>query len=250
MNISFRNGASGIIAFQEDMDRLSHNVANAKTVGYKPDRSTFSDLLYTRMAVNTENEPLKGHGVRILDSRLVYEQAPVLQTESALDFALIGDGFFATRRPNGAVEYTRNGSFDISLEGDIGTLVNNDGAHVLDAEGKDIELVRDKDTGLFNLDGLKDRIGIYDFANPYGLIHSAGTYFKVSDNSGEPVSILQPGGKFDGRIYQLKQSALEQSGVNLATEMANVITAQRAYQFNAKIVQTADEMEQLINNLR
>ena len=250
MNISFHNGVSGLMAFQEDMDRLSHNVANAKTVGYKADRSTFSDLLYTRMAVNSEKEPLTGHGVRILDSRLVYRQAPILQTESRLDFALMGDGFFALQRPNGTIEYSRNGSFDISLEGDVGTLVNNDGSHVLDAQGNVIELTRDKDSELFNLDGLKDRIGIYDFPNPYGLEHATGTYFKVGTNSGEPVAIVPGGENFAGRKYQIRESALEQSGVELATEMVNVITAQRSFQFSAKIVQTADELEQLVNNLR
>lgn len=250
MNISFHNGVSGMMAFQEDMNRLSHNVANAKTVGYKADRSTFSDLLYTKMAVNSEKEPLTGHGARILDSRLVYRQAPILQTASGLDFALVGDGFFALQRPNGSIEYTRNGSFDISLEGDIGTLVNNDGSHVLDAEGQVIELTRDKDSGLFDLSGLKDRIGIYDFPNPYGLEHEAGTYFKVGENSGEPLAIVRGEENFEGRKYQIMESALEQSGVELATEMVNVITTQRAFQFSAKIVQTADELEQLVNNLR
>ena len=79
MNISFHNGVSGMMAFQEDMNRIAHNVANSGTIGFKPDKSTFSDLLYTRMAVNSEEQPLVGHGARIGDSRLVYRQGPVLQ---------------------------------------------------------------------------------------------------------------------------------------------------------------------------
>ncbi len=250
MNISFHNGVSGMMAFQEDMNRLSHNVANANTVGYKPDRSTFSDLLYTQMAVNSEKEPLTGHGSRILDSRLVYRQAPVLQTGSNLDFALLGDGFFALRRPNGDVEYTRNGSFDISIEGEVGTLVTADGSHVLDAEGEDIQLTRVSEDGLFDLDRLEDRIGIYDFPNPHGLEHSPGSCFKVSANSGEAAAVIQGEETIEGRNYQIMAGALEQSGVQLADEIVNVITTQRAFQFSAKMVQTADELEQLVNNLR
>ena len=80
MKIAFYNGVSGMMSYQEAMNRISHNVANGGTIGFKPDQSVFSDLLYTRMAVNTPEEPLTGHGVKIEDTRLVYRQGPVLQT--------------------------------------------------------------------------------------------------------------------------------------------------------------------------
>ena len=98
MKIAFYNGVSGMMSYQEAMNRISHNVANSGTIGFKPDQSVFSDLLYTRMAVNTENEPLTGHGVKIEDTRLVYRQGPVLQSGEKLDFALMGDGFFEIGR--------------------------------------------------------------------------------------------------------------------------------------------------------
>ena len=142
MNISFYNGVSGMLAYQESMSRISHNIANTNTIGFKPDRSNFSDLLYTRMAVNSEEQPLTGHGVKIEDSQLVYRQGAVLQTGLDLDYALIGDGFFAVERPSGNIEYTRNGAFDISIEGNKGYLVTADGSHVLDAAGRPIELQR------------------------------------------------------------------------------------------------------------
>lgn len=253
MNISFFNGVSGMLTYQEDMNVLAHNVANSGTIGYKPDKSSFSDLLYTRMAVNSPEQPLVGHGIWVQDSHLVYRQGPLIQQGAGgLDFALVGDGFFAVQLPNGTTQYTRNGSFDISIEGNKGYLVNADGSHVLDASGKPIELERETQDGLFNLDGLKDRLGIYDFPNPYGLEHASGSNFKVSDNSGEAVAIIK--GKVEGayanRRYDLLENALEQSAVELADEMVNVIVSQRAFQMNAKIVQTADELEQVVNNLR
>lgn len=250
MKIAFYNGVSGMMAFQESMNRISHNVSNSGTIGFKPDQSVFSDLLYTRMAVNTPEEPLTGHGTRIEDTRLVYRQGPVLQSGEKLDFAFMGDGFFAVERPNGNIEYTRAGAFDISIEGDKGFLVTGDGSHVLDAAGKHIELTRKEKDAPFDLEGLKEKIGIYDVPNPYGLEHSTGVCFKVTGSSGAAVAITQGKTAFEGRSYDLRQMALEQSAVELGDEMVNVIVSQRAFQLNARMVQTADELEQVINNLR
>ena len=250
MKIAFYNGVSGMMSYQEAMNRISHNVANGGTIGFKPDQSVFSDLLYTRMAVNTPEEPLTGHGGKIEDTRLVYRQGPVLQTGEKLDFAMLGDGFFAVKRPNGSTEYTRAGAFNISIEGSKGYLVTEDGSHVLDSRGRTIELTRENADEPFDLDDLKDRIGIYDFPNPYGLEHSSGVCFKETGSSGKAKAIIQGKTTYDGRIYDLRQMALEQSAVDLGDEMVNVITSQRAFQLNARMVQTADELEQVISSLR
>lgn len=250
MKISFYNGVSGIMAMQEDMNRIAHNVANSGTVGYKPDKSTFSDLLYTRMAVNAPTEPLTGHGVKINDARTIFRQGAAPSTGCELDFALMGDGFFAVRRPDGEIQYTRNGAFNISIEGDKGFLVTEDGSYVLDSAGKEIELTLQENSGLFDLKGLQEKLGIYDFPNPHGLQHETYSCFSQTELSGEPVAIIQGETTYEGRHYQILSSALEQSAVDLADEMVGVITAQRAYQLNARMVQTADELEQLVNNLR
>ena len=250
MNISFFNGVSGMIAYQEEMNRISHNIANANTNGYKPLQSSFSELLYTHMAVNSPEEPWVGHGVKITEPLLDYTQGAPLQTGITLDFALNGDGFFAVERPNGNVEYTRNGAFNISIEGSKAYLVMvGDGSHVLDSRGRHIELTRESKNDPYDLSALKDQIGIYDFSNPYALEPTGGTCYKETDASGEAETI-RIGRNRNGRSYQLLSGALEQSAVNLADEMVDVITAQKAFQFNAKMVQTADELEQIINNLR
>lgn len=250
MNIMFYNGVSGLMAYQEEMNLIAHNVANSGTYGYKPDKAVFSDLLYTRMAVNSEEQPLVGHGVKYEDSRMIYQQGPVLASDCTLDFALMGDGFFCVRRPDGSIQYTRNGAFDISIEGNKGYLVMNDGSHVLDEKGKEIELTRKSEDGLFDLDGLKEKIAIYDFPNPFGLEHATESCLRETAISGEPVAIIQGKTTFEGRIYQVIQGSIEQSAVNLADEMVGAIITQKAFQFSAKMVQTADELEQVINNLR
>ena len=250
MNISFYNGVSGLMAYQEEMNIISHNVSNSGTFGYKPDKAVFADLLYTRMAVNSEEEPLAGHGVRLADSRMIYKQGPVLQSGCTLDFALMGDGFFAVRRSDGSIQYTRNGAFDISTEGKKGFLVTNDGSHVLDEKGKDIELEREEKDGLFDLEGLKDRIAIYDFPNPFGLEHANDSCFRPTEISGEAGLMEEGETGYPGRYYQVLQSAVEQAAVDVAGEMVGVIMAQKSFQFSAKLVQTSDELEQVINNLR
>ena len=101
MKISFYNGVSGLSAYQEDMDRISNNISNSGTVGFKASRTNFSQLLYTQMAVNSANQPLTGHGVKADDSRLQCKQGNVLQTGMPLDYAVMGAGFFAVERPDG-----------------------------------------------------------------------------------------------------------------------------------------------------
>lgn len=253
MNIAFYNGVSGMMAYQEDMNRISHNVANSSTFGFKPSRSTFHDLIYTRMAVNSEEEPLTGHGVRIGEGNLLYRQGPALQTGNTLDFALMGDGFFAVKRPDGDIEYTRNGAFQISLEGTQGFLTTADGSHVLDGAGNPIQLTDTDGDGVFDTSDLESRLlaAIYDFPNPYGLEYSNDSCFTPTETSGEAQLVVLDGtSEQNGRIYRLQGGAVEQSAVEIADEMVNMIVTQKAFQLNAKMVQTADEIEQIVNNLR
>ncbi len=245
MNVAFYNGVSGMVAFQEEMNQVSHQIANVSTVGFKSSRTSFSELLSTRMAVNNTEDFYVGHGVKTEDAQLVLDQGPMQQTGIDLDFALSGDGFFSVLRSDGTIEYTRNGQFDISMEGKKGYLVTQDGSHVLDRRGKAIQLTRTSDTDPFDLSGLNEKIGVYTFANPYALQPTSDSCFKESTTSGQAKALKQ-----DAAKAQILTGTLEQSQVNLADEMVNVIESQRAFQMNAKIVQTADNIEEIINNLR
>ena len=273
MNIAFYNGVSGLVAYQQEMDLVSNNVANVNTVGYKPSRASFSDLLYTQMWTNTDalvnaggdagaqdtadengvggmtdadGIHMQGHGVRLAYSDLVFRQGNLLQTEHPLDMAIKGDGFFAVERANGTTEYTRNGAFDISIEGKSGYLVTSDGSYVLDASGKRIKLERGDDDQ-FDLTNLQDEVGVYIFPNPYGLEPNTGG-FRETPISGTPAGIKASSRA--SRPYTIVTGMLEQSAVDLSEEMANIIVSQRAFQFSAKMVQTADEIEDSVNNLR
>ena len=157
MNIAFHNGVSGLIGYQQDLDVLAHNMANVNTNGFKESSSVFEDLLYTEMDTNAEDKHPTGHGMRIRNLNLSMEQGSPRQTNSPLDFAIMGEGFFAVER-NGRVEYTRNGSLRIGMEGNDGYLVASDGGYMLDSKGQRIKLDRDKETNLFATDNIVDKL--------------------------------------------------------------------------------------------
>jgi flagellar basal-body rod protein FlgG len=253
MNIAFYSGAAGMMAYQSDMDIIAHNIANVNTTGYKPQRGVFADLLYSRMAVNTEQELLTGHGVRLADSDLLFRQGPINPTGLALDFAIIGNGCFAvelTGEAEGGIAYTRKGEFAIGLEdGTEGFLVTVEGHFVLDADGERIELSEQEntDTG-YDLSDLMERIGVYHIPNPYGMEPMGDGLYRLTQRSGEAVAMEE--GDDDTPPYRLVQHALERSAVELADEMVLVIQSQRAFQMSARLVQTADELEDIVNNLR
>ena len=239
MNVSFYNVVSGLIAYEGALEQVAHNISNTNTVGYKALRPEFTDLLYTEMYTN-EVKPQVGHGVRLRSADLMYGQGPLQQTWNALDYAIIGDGFFAVQAQDGTIEYTRNGVFDISVEGSAGYLVDSMGRYVLDASEQKIPLERNEN-GTFKLDGLADKFGIFRFDNPYELLNVNGTSFRKTERSGEPVLNTD---------VLIREQALEGSGVHLADEMTNLIVTQRAYQLSARVVQTADQLEEIANNLR
>ena len=239
MNIAFYNGASGLVAHQSALDQVANNIANVNTTGYKPTRPEFEDLLYTQMYTN-EEKPMHGHGVKLSSADLLYGQGPIQQTYRALDFALMTDGFFAVQDLDGETVYTRNGAFDLSIEGKNAYLVDDQGRYVLDSRGSQITVNKLSDD-TYDYSGLTDKIGVFVFDNPYGLESINNTSFRESDNSGT-ARVAQE--------YLIREQALENSGVQLADEMTNLIVTQRAYQLSARVVQTSDEMEEIVNNLR
>lgn len=248
MNVAFYSGVSGLVAFQQDMDNLAHNMANVNTTGYKSTRTNFSDLLYTQMDVNAEEKPLTGHGVKAAGQDLLCTQGVMLPTSNELDFALMGDGFFAVEKDD-HTEYTRSGEFHISMEGKKnGYLVSSDGGYVLDAKGKRIKLTRKDKNSPLDVDGIKEKIGVYQFDNPYGLQQTENSCFLETDTSGEAEASNTKKNK--DLPYTIVQNALERSNVDLSQEMVDVIVTQKAFQFSARMVQTADTVEEIVNNLR
>lgn len=238
---AFYNARSGAIAQEEAMRVISNNLANVSTTAFKEERMGFCDLLYTNLnRPENENDPMRaGNGVRSQQVAVNFNPSGVQNTGMPFDFAILDRGFFAVQNAvTGDVTYTRDGSFRIMLSDEGDYLTNAQGDFVLDAEGEPIML----DEEMMKSPTLEDlNLGVFDFVNPYGLM-------KIGDN--QYIETAQSGTAEVMENPQLKQSYLENSGVEVATEMARVIETQRAFQYSARIVQLADELDQTINNLR
>lgn len=247
MNIAFYTGRSGLRAYQNGINIAAQNITNANTTAYKYTTADFRELVYNQMDINaniglqTEQSVNQGHGVKVIDDSLQFTQGALQQTGYELDFAIAGTGLFAVDRL-GEIQYTRDGTFDISIEDDAAYLVTSDGAYVLDGLQQRITIPMGED-GLLDTTGIKEQLGVFDFDNPYGLYRIDGQSFLPTEISGEAV-VNAP------ENYEIKQQWIERSNVDLAQEMSDVIVMQKAYQFSARVVQTADEIEDIVNNLR
>lgn len=256
MSIAFYTGVSGMMASQSHMDITANNIANINTAGYKTQETAFQSLLYTKMnlhrnydASDTEEGEAKsydmvGHGVRVGAANLMYTQGGYLNTQRPLDFAINGEGLFAIETAAGEKQYTRNGAFYISLEGKRAFLVDSAGSHVLNARGRQISLELDS-AGNPVTEGLTEELGLYHFSNPYGLTPAGGGSFTPNDISGKAVAA-----KANDEASTVLQGFLENSNVELSDQMVNLIQAQRSFQMNSRVVQTADQIDEMINNLR
>lgn len=250
MNTAFYTGASGLRAHQHAIDVTSHNLVNVNTFGYKATIPEFRELLYSNMDVNINRELEDdqkihaGHGVKLSNQDLNFTQGPLYNSGYQLDYAIAGEGLFAIER-RGEIEYTRNGSFDLSIEGDAENpyLVTSDGAYVLDRNYQRIQVPYNPGTNVIDNRGLDRRLGVFSFSNVYGLGRTNYESYVPTDISGEPQIAA-------GGIYEIYEQSLERSNVDIAKEFADVIVSQKAYQFSARVVTTADEVEQVANSLR
>ena len=248
MNTAFYTGASGLRAHQYAIDVTSHNLVNANTYGYKATKPEFRELLYSKMDINKNRElendekVLSGHGVMLSNQDLIFTQGALANTGYPLDYAIAGDGLFAIER-SGNIEYTRNGSFDLSIENGDAYLVTSDGAYVLDDNYNRIQVPYQAGTNVIDTTGLDKRLGVFSFSNPYGLQRTNYESYIPTYNSGD--AEIAPEGN-----YKIYENSVERSNVDVAKEFADVIVSQKAYQFSARVVSTADEIEQGANSLR
>ncbi len=243
MKSAFYSGAAGLMAQQTALDNIGHNLANINNTGYKNQRIGFENLMYRKMYVNGENAPLVGSGVRAIDLGLDLTQGTFQQTNIDLDFAIQGDGMFSIEM-DGKRSYTRNGSFSVGLgENGAAYLTDVAGGFVLDAAGNRIQLQLDKD-GLPTTEGLEDRIGVFVIQRPGVMTALAGNRYATNEQTGG----VRVG--VNHQDYSLKKGVLENANVHMEDEMTRMIMAQRAFQISARVVQTADEIEQNVNTLR
>ena len=254
--------ATGMLAQQRNVEVISNNIANLNTVGFKRQRAEFQDLLYQTLerpgAISSETGTPAPNGVQIgagVKTGSVYriiEQGNVTATGNDLDLAISGRGLFRVILPDGTDAYTRAGNFAISAEGEI---VTEDGHEVapgvsvpedaLDISISEDGVVEARIAGQQNLQSL-GQLELVTFFNESGLEAIGDNLLLETAASGEP-TIGNPGDTGFGTILQ---GFIETSNVDPVQEITALIAAQRAYEMNARVIETSDQMLATNANLR
>lgn len=252
--------ATGMHAEQSQIDTIANNLVNMNTTGYKKSRVAFETLM--PQAATADSQPLnssvssassfKGMGVSGTKLLLDFADGALQQTQNELDLAIRGQGLFELQMPDGSVTYSRAGSFHVNSDG---YLVNAEG-YPLSAT---IQISEDAEKVLIGADGrvqiklqnsdqLNDigYLEVSHFANAAGLRPVGNNLYLATDTSGEAISSRAG----ENGAGTLAQGYLEGSNVQMVEELTNMMTAQRAYEANSRVLQASDEILGIINNLR
>lgn len=249
--------ATGMNAQETNVEVIANNIANVNTTGYKRARAEFTDLLYQveraqgvaaqgAEGVVPEGAQL-GLGVRLAAIRNVHLQGSLRETGNKLDLAINGQGWFQIQGPGGDTLYSRDGAFNTNAQGQLVTLDGflvepnipmpaNTTEVVVNSSGEVFARVENELQTVGNL-------SLVTFANDAGLHAEGGNLFRETVASGAPVAGI-PGDPGYGVIHQ---GYLEDSNVDPIKEISELISAQRAYEMNSKVISAADEMASVVS---
>ena len=250
---------TGLDAQQTQMGVVTNNLANVNTNGFKRGRAVFADLLYQTVrqpgAQSSQDSQLPsglmlGTGVRPVATEKLFTQGNIVQTGNNLDLAISGRGFFQILLPDGTRAYTRDGSFQLSSDGQLVTASGfsvDPGVTIpeqvmsltVGADGTVSVLVAGESTPT-----QVGQLQTADFINPAGLQPIGDNLFLETASSGNP----QAGSPGDTGLGTLVQGSVESSNVNVVEELVNMIETQRAYEMNSKAISTTDEMLAFVTN--
>ncbi len=255
------SSASGMQATQLNIDNISHNLANTNTTGFKQRRTQFQDLLYQNIVTPGANATAAteiptglqiGLGTRAVSNEIIFLQGDYVSTGNDFDVAVEGRGFFRVRMADGNTAYTRAGTFHLSRDG---VMVTSSGDPlepeiVIPSDATAITIGSDGTVSV-NIPGNQNaqivgQIQLANFANPAGLNSIGRNLYLPTAASGDAID----GNPGENGLGTVLQGFLEQSNVNIVEEMVSLIVSQRAYESNARVLRTADEMYQEVNNLK
>ncbi len=273
---SLQTGVSGLQQFQDDLQVIGNNIANVNTVGYKSSSMDFEDELSQTLANGSTNPLQLGEGVTSGGVDSDFTQGTINTTGTTTDLAINGNGFFIVNNPSSGQSYvTRDGEFNLDANG-----------YLVDANGDRVQGTMGAATGVTNLqvttataaaalndttagatlqsytintngqitatmsDGTNGVIGqvmLQNFSNPQALVNEGNNLYSYGAAAGALTAPVAPN---TGGLGQIQSGALESSNVDLATQMADLITAQRGFEANAKMITTSDEILQDLINLK
>ena len=253
--------ATGMQAQQTNVEVISNNIANMSTTGFKRRRAEFQDLIYQNLRRVGSNSSDSGSvvpagaqvglGVRTAAIYRISEQGNLQQTSNTFDLAIRGNGYFQVTLPSGDTAYTRDGTFGLSPQGQIvtadGYLVapgitvpSNATSVTIDASGE-VQATLNGQTTPTTAGVLE----LASFPNEAGLDAQGDNLFLQSAASGDPVTAT-PGSPGFGTVMQ---GFVETSNVNVVTEITSLISAQRAYEMNSRVITASDQMLSTLTNL-
>ena len=255
---ALHTAATGMAAQELMVQVISNNIANLQTTGYKKQTADFQDLIYQHIArvgaqASQQGTILPigidiGGGVKTVGTPRAMTQGTLSQTGNDLDLAITGEGFFKILMPDGTFQYTRDGTFQMD---NTGRIVNAEGNPVqptitipqnatgltVNAQGQ----VSVQPQGSSSLTSqIIGQLTLTRFVNNAGLQPVGNNNFVDTPSSGQPqdgIATLQGFGT-------INQGSLENSNVDVVSEMSNLIAAQRAYEMNGKVINAADQMMQ------
>ena len=253
---------TGMQAQQTNVEVISNNIANMTTTGFKRRRAEFQDLIYQNLRRVGSNSSDTGSvvpsgaqvglGVKTAAIYRINAQGNLQQTSNTLDMAIQGHGYFQVTMPTGETAYTRDGTFGLAPDG---TIVTADGHTVqpglqIPSAATDVT-VNSSGQVQVTLQGQTapqtvGQLQIAVFANEAGLESQGDNLFLQTSASGAPVA-GNPGAQGFGTVMQ---GFVESSNVNVVSEITSLITAQRAYEMNSKVISAIDEMMSTLTNLR
>ena len=255
MNSTLWVSKTGLSAQDTALRAISNNLANVGTVGFKKDRAVFEDLVYQINqqpgAQSSQDSTLPtgvqlGTGVRVAATQKQFSIGSLQTTERSLDMAIEGRGFFQISMPDGSIAYTRTGSFSVNQDGDIVTSQGYTLEPAVNIPQGSSSLTIGRDGTVSTVtNGTLTQVGnlqVVDFVNPTGLEAVGGNLYKETVASGAPLQTT-PGLNGTGEVVQ---GVLESSNVSVVEEMVNMVATQWAYEMNARVVSTADQMLQYL----
>lgn len=260
MNGALSAASTGLQAQQANIERISSDLANVNTDGYKRSRNEFQDLMYETSKApggslgTTTMTPVgiqRGMGVKVGATHKVFEQGPARMTYNPLDLLIQGKGFFALQLANGEIGYTRAGAFHRDPQG---RMLTAEGAQLIPQitipqNSIDLKIKPDGEVVAVMQDNSETVIGqiqLVSFQNDEGLSAEGSGVYKPTPASGPPLQGV-PG---ENTLGALQQGALEGSNVNVPNSMVDMITTQRAYEMGTKVMGAVDQMMSATNQMK
>ena len=251
-----------MIAQQRNVSVISNNLANMNTTAYKRRRTEFHDLLYQNLRrVGTTSSDAgtvvpsgvqMGLGVKLAAVYRIHEQGNLTATDNTFDLAIEGPGYFQVTMPNGQTAYTRDGTFQLNADGEIvthdgypiqpGITVPNNAIDVTINESGEVLVKLDGQTSMSNA----GQIQIATFQNDAGLESIGDNLYLETPSSGGATA----GNPAETDFGSILQGFLETSNVNAVEEITELISAQRAFEMNAKVVTTVDDILNTVSNMK